>query len=49
MEATCSGLHDPVSGYERLKEQIEEFQDAQMIIVDDKVAKLDAVLLEMAL
>nr|GEV47935.1 hypothetical protein [Tanacetum cinerariifolium] len=38
-----------VSGYERLKEQIEEFQDAQMNIVNDKVAKLDVDLLEMAL
>nr|GEW76533.1 transposase (putative), gypsy type [Tanacetum cinerariifolium] len=37
-----------VLGYERLKEQIEEFQDAQMNIVNDKVAKLDADLLEMA-
>ncbi|GKG54431.1 hypothetical protein Tco_0560086, partial [Tanacetum coccineum] len=35
--------------YERLKEQIEEFHDAQMNIVNDKVAKLDADLLEMAL
>ncbi|GJW54060.1 hypothetical protein Tco_0098145 [Tanacetum coccineum] len=43
------GLVDQVSGYERLKEKIEEFQDAQMNIVDDKVAKLDIDLLEMAL
>ncbi|GKB14309.1 hypothetical protein Tco_0848232 [Tanacetum coccineum] len=49
LETTCSGLRDQVSGYERLKEQIEEFQDAQMNIVNDKVAKLDADLLEMAL
>ncbi|GKD06027.1 hypothetical protein Tco_1181001, partial [Tanacetum coccineum] len=49
LEATCSGLCDQVLGYERLKEQIEEFQDAQMNIVNDKVAKLDANLLEMAL
>ncbi|GJV19179.1 hypothetical protein Tco_1368199 [Tanacetum coccineum] len=49
LETTCSGLHDQVSGYERLKEQIEEFQDVQMNIVNDKVAKLDADLLEMAL
>ncbi|GJV43500.1 hypothetical protein Tco_1428036 [Tanacetum coccineum] len=42
------GLVDQVSGYEHLKERIEEFQDAQMKIVDDKVAKLDADLLEMA-
>nr|GEU58583.1 hypothetical protein [Tanacetum cinerariifolium] len=43
------GLIDQVSGYERLKEQIKEFQDAQMNIVNDKVAKLDADLLEMTL
>nr|GEY76072.1 hypothetical protein [Tanacetum cinerariifolium] len=46
---TCFGLRDQVSGYERLKEQIEEFQDVQMNIVNDKGAKLDADLLEMAL
>ncbi|GKB43922.1 hypothetical protein Tco_0888864 [Tanacetum coccineum] len=49
LETTCSNLRDQVSGYERLKEQVEEFQDAQMNIVNDKVAKLDADLLEMAL
>ncbi|GJY74498.1 hypothetical protein Tco_0478929 [Tanacetum coccineum] len=48
-ETTCSSLCDQVSGYDRLKEQIEEFQDAQMNIVNDKVAKLDADLMEMAL
>ncbi|GKA31956.1 hypothetical protein Tco_0718323 [Tanacetum coccineum] len=48
-ETTCSTLRDQVSGYNRLKEQIEEFQYAQMNIVNDKVAKLDADLLEMAL
>nr|GEW71806.1 transposase (putative), gypsy type [Tanacetum cinerariifolium] len=35
--------------FEQLKEHIEEFQDAQMNIVSDKVAKLDTNLLEMAL
>ncbi|GJZ45812.1 hypothetical protein Tco_0593408 [Tanacetum coccineum] len=49
LETTCFGLCDQVSGYERLKEQIKEFQDAQMNVVNDKVAKLDANLLEMAL
>ncbi|GJZ08661.1 hypothetical protein Tco_0542944 [Tanacetum coccineum] len=49
LETTCSSLRDQVSGYERLKEQIEEFQDSQMNIVNDMVAKLDADLLEMAL
>nr|GEZ19422.1 integrase, catalytic region, zinc finger, CCHC-type, peptidase aspartic, catalytic [Tanacetum cinerariifolium] len=42
LETTCSSLRDQVLGYERLKEQIEKFQDAQMNIVNDKVAKLDA-------
>ncbi|GJY40115.1 hypothetical protein Tco_0427385 [Tanacetum coccineum] len=36
LETTCSGLHDQVSSCERLKEQIEEFQDVQMNIVNDK-------------
>nr|GFB34702.1 cold-regulated 47 [Tanacetum cinerariifolium] len=49
LETTCSGLRDQVSGYERLNAQIEEFQDVQMNIVNDKVAQLDADLLEMAL
>ncbi|GKA96211.1 hypothetical protein Tco_0818306 [Tanacetum coccineum] len=49
LETTCSGLRDQVSKYERLKEQIEDFQDSQMNIVNDKVAKLDADLLEMTL
>nr|GEU83306.1 transposase (putative), gypsy type [Tanacetum cinerariifolium] len=43
---TCFGLREQVSGYDHLKEQIEEFQDAQMKIVDDKVAKLDVNLFE---
>ncbi|GJY29400.1 hypothetical protein Tco_0405167 [Tanacetum coccineum] len=49
LETMCSSLRDQVPGYKQLKEQIEEFQDAQMNIVNDKVAKLDANLLEMAL
>ncbi|GKA83365.1 hypothetical protein Tco_0804960, partial [Tanacetum coccineum] len=48
LETTCSGLRDQVSGYEQLKEQIEEFQDAQINVVNKRVAKLDADLLEMA-
>nr|GEZ75835.1 hypothetical protein [Tanacetum cinerariifolium] len=43
------GHVDQDSGYERLKEQVEEFQDVQINIVNDKVAQLDADLLEMAL
>ncbi|GKD28643.1 hypothetical protein Tco_1239421, partial [Tanacetum coccineum] len=49
LEATCSGLCNQVSNYELLKGQIEAFQDAQMKILNDKVAKLDTDLLEMAL
>nr|GEY20965.1 hypothetical protein [Tanacetum cinerariifolium]GEY25030.1 hypothetical protein [Tanacetum cinerariifolium] len=49
LETTCSGLCDQVLGFEQLKEQIEEFQDAQMNIVSDKIANLDTDLLAMAL
>ncbi|GKG05641.1 hypothetical protein Tco_0325727, partial [Tanacetum coccineum] len=42
-QTTCSSLR------ELSKEQIEEFQDAQMNIVNDKVVKLDADLLEVDL
>nr|GEU54387.1 transposase (putative), gypsy type [Tanacetum cinerariifolium] len=49
LEPTCFSLHDQVSGYERLKEQIKESQDAQMNILNDKVVKLDVDLLEMTL
>ncbi|GKF80642.1 hypothetical protein Tco_0239244, partial [Tanacetum coccineum] len=49
LEATCYGLRDQVSNYELLKEQIEAFQDARMKVLNDKVVKLDADLLEMAL
>ncbi|GJT53411.1 hypothetical protein Tco_0988465, partial [Tanacetum coccineum] len=49
LETTCFSLRDQALGYEQLKEQVKEFQDAQMNIVSDKVAKLDANLLEMAL
>ncbi|GJT26850.1 hypothetical protein Tco_0907125, partial [Tanacetum coccineum] len=49
LETKCLGLHDQVSGYEQLKEQIEEFQDAQINIVSDKMAKLEVDLIEMAL
>nr|GEV19648.1 hypothetical protein [Tanacetum cinerariifolium] len=48
LETTCFGPPELVFGYEHLKERIKEFQDAQMKLVDDKVAKLDAGLLEMA-
>ncbi|GKD50908.1 hypothetical protein Tco_1279884 [Tanacetum coccineum] len=41
LEATCSGLRNQVSGYEHLEEQIKEFQDAQMDVISDKLAKLE--------
>nr|GEW81325.1 ribonuclease H-like domain-containing protein [Tanacetum cinerariifolium] len=49
LKSQNDNLVDQVSGYERLKEEIEELQDSQMNIVNDKAAKLDADLLEMAL
>nr|GEX37295.1 hypothetical protein [Tanacetum cinerariifolium] len=49
LETTCFGLRNQVLGFEQLKKHIEEFQDAQMNIVNVKVAKLDTDLLEMAL
>ncbi|GJY85941.1 hypothetical protein Tco_0499967 [Tanacetum coccineum] len=49
LETTRSSLRGQVLGYERLKEHIKEFQDAQINIINDKVAKLDADFLDMAL
>ncbi|GJS68637.1 hypothetical protein Tco_0683202 [Tanacetum coccineum] len=49
LEVTCSGLRDQIPTYERLKEQFEEFQDVQMRMVGDKLAKLEVDLSEMAL
>ncbi|GJR33742.1 gypsy type transposase [Tanacetum coccineum] len=48
LETSCSGLRERLSGYENLTEQLEKFQDAQLKAVNDKVAKLDADLAEMA-
>ncbi|GJW68625.1 hypothetical protein Tco_0123049 [Tanacetum coccineum] len=48
LEATCFGLRERLSRYENLTERLEEFQDAQLKVVNDKVAKLDADLAEMA-
>ncbi|GKA86100.1 hypothetical protein Tco_0807811 [Tanacetum coccineum] len=51
LEGACSELREQVSAYESLKEQIEEFQDEQMRVMFDKLAKLEeqlsAVLLKM--
>ncbi|GKG13337.1 hypothetical protein Tco_0350297, partial [Tanacetum coccineum] len=41
LEVTCSGLRDQIPTYEGLKEQFEEFQDVQMRMVGDKLAKLE--------
>ncbi|GJY78570.1 hypothetical protein Tco_0484371, partial [Tanacetum coccineum] len=49
LESTCSGLHELVSGYELFEEQIEAVQDEQVKIMSDKVAGIDADLMEMAL
>ncbi|GJW71033.1 retrovirus-related pol polyprotein from transposon TNT 1-94 [Tanacetum coccineum] len=49
LEVTCSGLRDQIPTYERLKEQFKEFQDVQMRMVGDKLAKLEVDLSEMAL
>nr|GEW03913.1 transposase (putative), gypsy type [Tanacetum cinerariifolium] len=48
LEVTCSGLRERLSEYENLTDQLEEFQDAQLKVVNDKVAKLDADLAGMA-
>ncbi|GJY43374.1 hypothetical protein Tco_0431587 [Tanacetum coccineum] len=49
LEVTCSSLRDQILTYERLKEQFEEFQDVQMRMVGDKLAKLEVDLSEMTL
>ncbi|GJV89393.1 hypothetical protein Tco_1533331, partial [Tanacetum coccineum] len=43
LEVTCSSLRDQIPTYERLKEQFEEFQDVQMRMVGDKLAKLECL------
>ncbi|GKE74174.1 hypothetical protein Tco_1536215 [Tanacetum coccineum] len=49
LEVTCSGLRDQIPKYEHLKEQFEEFQDVQMRMVSDKLAKLEVDMSEMTL
>ncbi|GKA50635.1 hypothetical protein Tco_0743708 [Tanacetum coccineum] len=49
LEGTCSELRDEVSGYKLFKEQIEALQDVQVKVLSDRVAKLDANLMGMAL
>nr|GFA82354.1 hypothetical protein [Tanacetum cinerariifolium] len=48
LEVTCSSLCERLSGYENLIDRLEEFQDVQLKVVNDKVAKLDADLADMA-
>ncbi|GKD52439.1 hypothetical protein Tco_1281415 [Tanacetum coccineum] len=48
LETTCSGLHERLSGYENLTERLEEFQNAELKVVNERVEKLDADLAEMA-
>ncbi|GJS48501.1 hypothetical protein Tco_0598622 [Tanacetum coccineum] len=49
LEVTCSSLRNQIPTYERLKEQFEEFQDVQMRMVGDKLAKLEVDMSEMTL
>ncbi|GJU94555.1 hypothetical protein Tco_1319311, partial [Tanacetum coccineum] len=49
LESTCSRLRELVSGYELFEEQIEAVKDEQVKIMSDKVAGIDADLMEMAL
>ncbi|GJV14569.1 hypothetical protein Tco_1359892 [Tanacetum coccineum] len=48
LETTCSGLRERLSGYENLTERLEEFQNAELKVVNERVEKLDADLAEMA-
>nr|GEX60839.1 hypothetical protein [Tanacetum cinerariifolium] len=48
LEATCFGPRERLFGYKNLTDRLEEFQDAQLKVVNDKVAKLDAYPAEMA-
>ncbi|GJW35648.1 hypothetical protein Tco_0058568, partial [Tanacetum coccineum] len=48
LETTCSGLHERLFGYENLTEWLEEFQNAELKVVNKRVEKLDADLTEMA-
>ncbi|GJX83442.1 gypsy type transposase [Tanacetum coccineum] len=48
LETTCSGLHERLSGYENLTERLEEFQNAELKVMNERVEKLDADLAEMA-
>ncbi|GJR28614.1 hypothetical protein Tco_1104846 [Tanacetum coccineum] len=49
LQASSSGLKEKLSHYENLTERLEEFQDAQLKVVNDKFNKLYADFMEMAL
>ncbi|GKC92745.1 hypothetical protein Tco_1158187, partial [Tanacetum coccineum] len=48
LETTCSGLHERLFEYDNLTERLEEFQNAELKVVNERVEKLDADLAEMA-
>ncbi|GKD22698.1 hypothetical protein Tco_1224401, partial [Tanacetum coccineum] len=49
LEVSSAGLQEKLSSYENLTERLEEFQDAQLKIVNDKFDKLYADFVEIAL
>ncbi|GKC67461.1 hypothetical protein Tco_1100059 [Tanacetum coccineum] len=49
LEVTCFGLRDEVTGYKLFKEHIKTMQNAQVKALSDRVAGMDANLMEMAL
>ncbi|GKA15214.1 hypothetical protein Tco_0694961, partial [Tanacetum coccineum] len=48
LETTCSDLRERLSRYENLTERLEEFQNAELKVVNERVEKLDADFAEMA-
>ncbi|GJZ31211.1 hypothetical protein Tco_0576258 [Tanacetum coccineum] len=49
LEATCSSLRNEVAGYNLFKEQVEAVQDEQVKTLSDRVAGIDADLMNLAL
>nr|GEW44752.1 hypothetical protein [Tanacetum cinerariifolium] len=48
LEISSAGLQEKIIVYDNCMEQLEKFQDDRMKVVDDKLAKLDSGLAEMA-
>ncbi|GKC08048.1 hypothetical protein Tco_0999658, partial [Tanacetum coccineum] len=48
LDISFAGLREKVTVYDNCMEQLEKFQDDQMKVVNDKLAKLDADLVDMA-